>query len=387
MSTRFADDPRRRAWAYISRFTMGPEPLVNQLVLHLGPVEAAEAIRGGSVPDALAGRVEARGSVDESERDLDLLQSLGGRLITPDDDEWPTARFVDLDHDWDRPPADGAEPVREPTAAPIALWARGSGVLTELTERAVSVVGTRASSGYGQTVAATLASDLATEGYPVVSGAAYGIDAAAHRACVAMERPTVAVLACGIDKAYPAGHALLLCSILDHGLVVSEYPPGTTAARHRFLARNRLIAALGSGVVVVEAGWRSGARNTAGWAKHLGRPALAVPGAAGSATSRRCHRLIRDNDARLITNAAEIIEDVGPIGALAPEPEVRAASTDGLTAQQSAVYDALPARDIATPDALSVESGLPASVVRATLVELELEGLVRAGEGGYLRRK
>ncbi len=154
----------------------------------------------------------------------------------------------------------------------------------------------------------------------MVSGAAIGVDGAAHRGALAVDGPTVAVLACGVDRAYPGTHAALLGRIANSGLVVSEYPPGCVPARHRFLVRNRLIAGMAAGTVVVEAGLRSGAQRTAADALALGRLVMAVPGPVTSGLSAGCHRLIRGG-ALLVTRAEEVLEAVGRIGLdLADEP-------------------------------------------------------------------
>ena len=179
-------------------------------------------------------------------------------------------------------------------------------------QRAVAIVGSRAATAYGAHVATEIAASLSGQGWTVVSGAAYGIDAAAHHGALVAGGATVAVLACGVDHAYPRGHADLLASIAAHGAVISEYPPGQLPQRRRFLARNRLIAALTAGTVVVEAGLRSGALNAARHARELGRPVMAVPGPVTSSASGGCHQLIRDGQATCVTCAADVITDVSP---------------------------------------------------------------------------
>ncbi len=218
----------------------------------------------------------------------------------------------------------------------------------------------------------------------MVSGAAYGIDGAAHRGAVAASGPTVAVLACGIDLAYPAGHTALLDRITGQGAVVTEYPPGLRPARYRFLVRNRLIAALGGGTVVVEAGQRSGAKNTAAITRALGRVLMAVPGPVTSACSVGCHELLRAAEAVPVASVDEIIETVGRIGADLVRPETRPSSrTDELGPEAARVYEALDRKQGSSPDAAAVESGVPLSRVRALLPELELIGLVERRESGW----
>jgi DNA processing protein len=250
--------------------------------------------------------------------------------------------------------------------------------------RAVSVVGARAATGYGEHVAAELGYGLAGEGMTVVSGAAYGIDGAAHRGVLAADGRTVAVLGCGIDIGYPSGHASLLDRIARDGLVISEYPPGTVPAKHRFIVRNRLIAALSAGTVVVEAGARSGARNTAATAAALGKELMAVPGPITSAMSSGCHELIRSGTAIPVSSVAEVLESVGRVGeGIAPRPDTPPRPTDGLTDQALRVHEALARQGGRGADRISVDSGVPIDRVRALLPELELTGLAERSEDGW----
>jgi DNA processing protein len=250
----------------------------------------------------------------------------------------------------------------------------------------VALVGARAATGYGEHTAAELAYDLASADVTVVSGAAYGIDGAAHRGAINAGGATIAVLGCGVDQPYPAGHSGLLDQAAERGLVLSEYPPGTPPARHRFLIRNRLIAASSAGTVVVEAGRRSGARNTAATAQALGRIVMAVPGPVTSAMSVGCHEMLRTGDAYLVTGAADVLEAIGRIGADLAEP-VRAERrpTDQLDEQQLQVHDALDFRAALNPEQVAVESGVPLDRVRAVLPLLELCGLAERDDTGWRR--
>ncbi|WP_084706988.1 DNA-processing protein DprA, partial [Mycobacterium celatum] len=251
-------DPTLRAWAYLSRVAEPPCPELAALVDLVGPVEAAERVRRGQVDDTLARDTEARRGIDQAAEDLELLFRRGGRLITPEDDEWPLLAFTAF-----ASPAMATKPRGGP---PMALWVLGAERLDEITQRAAVLVGTRACTTYGEFVTADLATGLAERDVTVVSGGAYGIDGAAHRAALAADGITIAVLAGGIDIPYPAGHSALLHRIAGQGLLVTEYPPGVRPARYRFLTRNRLVAAFAGAAVVVEAGLRSGAANTAAWA-------------------------------------------------------------------------------------------------------------------------
>jgi DNA processing protein len=214
----------------------------------------------------------------------------------------------------------------------------------------------------------------------VISGGAYGIDGAAHRAALSVEGQTVAVLAGGIDILYPAGHSALLHRISSAGLLLTEYPPGVRPARHRFLTRNRLVAALGAATVVVEAGVRSGAANTAAWARALGRVVCAVPGPVTSASSTGCHILLR-NGAEVVTRAEEVVELVGRAGEFADEVPRPTGPLDGLTEAEKQVYEALPARGVRSADEIAVASGLPPTGVLGPLAMLEIAGLARREDG------
>lgn len=216
------------------------------------------------------------------------------RHITPADEEWPAQLGGDMCSE---------------------LWVRGSLVnLSEATAGSVAIVGSRSATSYGADVASSMANSLAgdrNDPRAIVSGAAFGIDQAAHRGALAAHGVTIAVLACGVDRVYPSAHRQLLDYIADTGAIVSAYPPGTGPTRTQFLARNRIIAALSAGVVVVEAAVRSGALSTARHALELGRPVMAVPGPVTSATSVGPHSLIRHDKAALVTSADDVRELLG----------------------------------------------------------------------------
>jgi len=362
------------AWAYLSRVLEAPSSELAELVMRVGPVEAADRIRRGAVGNDLARRTVARRDIDCAAEDLELLHRRGGRLLTADDDEWPGLAFA----------AFTGAPVRDKPQgrAPLALWVIGPLRLDDVAERAVAIVGTRACTAYGEYVAADLSAGLAEHDVAVVSGAAYGIDGAAHRAALAADGVTVAVLAGGVDVLYPAGHSALLHRVATHGLLVSEYPPGVRPARHRFLTRNRLVAALSGATVVVEAGIRSGAASTAAWARALGRVVCAVPGPITSAASTGCHILLQAG-AELVTRADEVREIMGRAGEFAGEQPRPADVLDALTDTERRVYEALPGRGARTPDEISVASGLPATEVLGPLAMLEIAGLIERHEGRW----
>ncbi|WP_439032643.1 DNA-processing protein DprA [Gordonia terrae] len=363
------------SWAYLARVAEPPCAAVIALVDAVGPVDAASAIRRRVVPagheqvlDATAGRCETDSAAD----DLVIADRVGARLVTRSDPEWPAWSLLALGQ------ADTAARGGEP----LALWVRGPARLDDLAAASVALIGSRAASAYGEHVTQKLASGLAGEGFAVMSGGAFGIDGAAHRAVVATGGLTAAVMACGIDRDYPASHSALLTEIARTGAVISEYPPGTTAAKHRFLTRNRLVAAMSAGTVVVEAGRRSGAANTAAWARKLGRPLGAVPGPVTSATSVGCHRMIADQQAVLVSDVASVVNLVHPGGG-GDVGRGRAKATDSLTPEQLRVHDAIPARGGVGIEEIAFAAGLDVGVVRSALARLDVYGHVRNVDGRW----
>ncbi|MGM1062794.1 DNA-processing protein DprA [Saccharothrix sp. Mg75] len=364
------------ARAYLSRVAEPPAHALHAFVAEVGPVAAAELVRRGDVPAAVDSQTSARRAEVRAERDLELVAAVGGRLLVPEDPEWPSWPFTALG----TAAANGLRCGGEP----LALWVRGRVDLAGAAERAVAVVGSRAATGYGQHVAEEFGFGLAEAGVTVVSGAAYGIDGAAHRGALTAGGTTVAVLACGVDVAYPAGHRALIERIAAEGLVVSEYPPAHTPARHRFLTRNRLIAALAEGTVVVEAGRRSGAKNTAASTTALGRVLMAVPGPITSVSSTGCHELLRSGEALPVSSVAEVVESTGRLGVDLVEAR---RNTEAGPPQGDAmrVFEALGLAFGHSPEAISVESGVELARVRALLPQLELARLAERGESGWKR--
>ncbi|HEY3880670.1 MAG TPA: DNA-processing protein DprA [Trebonia sp.] len=263
----------------------------------------------------------------------------GIRLVCPEDPEWP-GQLADLGDEQ-----------------PYALWLRGNADLRFSCLRAVAIVGSRAATAYGSYVAAEIAASVVARGLAVVSGGAFGVDAAAHRGALAADGVTVAVLACGVDTPYPAAHAELFDAIAAQGVVVSEWPPGRHVSRLRFLVRNRVIAALAPGTLVVEASQRSGAVNTARHARDLHRRLMAVPGPVTSDLSAGCHQVIRDWQATLVTSAAEVIEHLSPL--TAPDPGTPTwPDPDAASARPCQAPPVLP-RDLLDRDCATVLDAMP----------------------------
>ncbi|MBL0886466.1 DNA-processing protein DprA [Myceligenerans indicum] len=301
-------------------------------------------------------------------QDLEALDRMNGTLLVPGDPRWPGG-------------LDALGP-----AGPHALWVRGRTDLAGLARRSLSLVGSRASTGYGERVARDLASGLVTRGFTVVSGGAHGIDAEAHRAALAGGGTTLVLLASGVDRLYPAGNRRLMEAAMDDGAVVSEVPPGSTPFRQRFLARNRVIAALGSATVVVEAATRSGALSTANHATRILRPVGAVPGPVTSMASAGCHELLRSGAAVCVTDAGEAAELAGGLACdAAPLRRGEHRAGDGLDQVTKAVLDALPVRRAAPVESVARVAGIAVDETRAKLGRLLLGGLAEK-QGACWRR-
>ncbi len=378
-------DDERHARAVWSAAAEPGDRVAGALVRVLGPAGALgwvdRAARGAPDWEALpplAGQDRMRlagaavrwaGRIAAPEPMLDELARAGGALVVPGDDRWPEG-FDDL--------GDGA---------PFALWCRG-----ELPAGpAVAVVGSRASTHYGERVAWELAQGLVGRGVAVVSGGAYGIDAAAHRGALGGGGPTLVVLAGGVDRAYPVGNARLFEEALDAGGgIAAESPPGSLPTKSRFLQRNRLIAAIAGATVVVEAAWRSGALSTARHAADLLRPVGAVPGPVTSMASAGCHRLLREGAAVCVTDAAEVAELL-PGGSPAQDRAdgagggFDAPDLDPLTVR---VHDALSLRTGADVETVARRAGVEVNRARAALGILQMAGLaVRRSDGWRAVRK
>jgi DNA processing protein len=373
-------DDERLARATLCAIAEPGNALLGRVVARLGPFGALEVVRTGRAPDGLVTAERARErlaehvaswrirlSAADPEADLAVCGQFGGRLVCPGEAEWPT-QLNDLGD-----------------TRPHALWLRGPGDLRFGCLRSVAVVGARAASSYGTRVATDMAAELAERGWTVVSGGAMGVDAAAHRGALAVGGDTAAVFANGIDHLYPACNDGLFAEMSKRALLVSESPPGTEPNRLRFLVRNRVIAALTRGTIVVEAAARSGALNTAAHARKLGRVVMTVPGPVTSLTSVGCHKLIRDTPpARCVTNAAEIIEEVGHIGVdLAAERRGPVLPIDHLDPTTRAVLEAIPARGGAGPAQIAVKAGTSLNTARSRLGILAAAGFIERSDQGW----
>lgn len=359
---------------FLARVIEPGDEVAGRWVREWGVREVARRLRGGGealpgVSDKRRAGLVARAGRAEPRADLAVAREAGVRFVSPGDGEWP-GQLDDLGD-----------------ARPLGLWVRGRASLRMWALRSVAVVGARACTEYGAHMAATLAAGLAERGWVVVSGGAYGVDGAAHRGALGAGGATVAVLACGVDRAYPRGHAQLINRIGEQGLVVGELPPGDHPTPSRFVLRNRVIAALTRGTVVVEAAHRSGSLVTARAAQRLGRHTMGVPGPATSGLSAGVHELLR-GDATLVTDAAEVVELVGDMGELAPDRRGPVLPRDLLDAPARRVLAALPGSRTATADEIARGAQTTEDDAIARLYELRSLGYVeRHGDGWKLTRQ
>ncbi len=366
----------RLARAALSRLWEPGDLRLSRLVARHGASTVYELLReerdvGGALTD-----VAARLRGVDPQHELEAAEAHGIRFVCPGDQEWPGS-LDDLDR---------AEPLQGRGGTPVGLWVKGFRRLDEASASAAAVVGSRSATTYGAAVASDVSAHLADHGTTVVSGAAFGIDQAAHRGALAAKGVTVAVLACGVDRAYPSAHRALLDYIADTGLVVSEAPPGCAPTRVRFLARNRLIAALGRGTVVVEAAVRSGALNTASWTSRLNRVLMGVPGPVTSAPSEGVHDLIRSRGAALVTCGDDVLELVSPSGSFVSElPRAPAIPEDSLDDSERQVLDGVPVVRPAMPDSIARVAGVSEAKARAAMGRLRDLGLVEETTEGWRR--
>jgi DNA processing protein len=359
----------RIATATLLRIAEPGVPSLTAYVREHGVLQTLDAVRagapiGGIDMDGLRHRLAGA----SGERDLERAASVGARLVCPGEAEWPVPledlSWVDRDC--------------------FGLWVRGPLSLPVACERAVAIVGTRVATDYGAHVTTDFAGGLAERGWTVVSGLAYGIDGVAHRAALAVGGTTVAVLACGVDVPYPSGHRSLYDRIAAEGAVVSEHPPGAAPQRPRFLVRNRIIAALSSGTVVVEAALRSGARSTATHAGLINRHLMVVPGPITSATSAGCHQLLRERpEAVVVTRVEEIIEQCGHLGELAAPVTGPSTVRDALGPAVARVFEGVPVRRPTSAAAIAATAGVGVEVATAALAALGSAGLVEQADGRW----
>ena len=367
-------EDERTARAALSRLSEPGDLRLATLVRELGAVRVYELLRDEQDVAGVYTDVAARLRGLDAARELRDAARAGIRFICPGDDEWHPG-LDDLDR---------CEALHGRGGAPLGLWARGPLELAAACRRAAAVVGSRSATTYGTGVATDLAAHLAGQGTTVVSGAAFGIDVAAHRGALGMRGPTVAVLACGVDRAYPSAHKNLLDYIAETGLVVSELPPGCAPTRLRFLSRNRVIAALGQATVVVEAAVRSGALNTASWSSRLHRVLTGVPGPVTSAPSAGVHELLRRGEAQLVTRGEEVLELLAPAGGAMTVPGREPETVrDRLSDREQQVLEAVPVHAPAPLASVARTAGVGEAEAQRLLGALDRLGLVSATTDGW----
>jgi DNA processing protein len=352
----------------LARIALGfvePNARLAQAIHDVGAQEVVHSLRRGLGDPRDVARSSARWRGLDASGLLDRVRNGGGDFLIPGELRWPSS-LDDL-------PAH---------SRPFGLWVRGAVEPRLALLKSVAMVGSRASTPYGERIALSWSGDLADRGWSVVSGGAFGIDAAAHRGALAVEGVTVAVLACGIDVSYPRAHDSLFASILDSGLLISEVPPGEPPARFRFLERNRLIAALTRGTVVVEASLRSGALSTAARARAMGRLVMGVPGPVTSAASAGVHESLR-NGANIVTSVEDVLELIGPLDASRESRHGAADPRDDLDRVTREVLDSFPARQARSLQHVVTLTGCDPVRALGALGRLEAIGLLMRSDGQW----
>lgn len=291
----------RSARKLLTMLASPSDPTTGNLVSRHGAIDTValldsdDLIAGVAHVESAVWRERLRAAASPERAAARLSETDGFRFITPGDDEWPT-RLNDLG-----------------TRAPFGLWARGRvELLKDQSAPSVTVSGARAATHYGESVTNELCSGLSKQGAMIIASAAYGIDGAAHRAALTYGADTIAVLASGVDRPYPMGHASLFERLADQGVLVSEVPPCVSPTRQRFLNRSRLLAALSDAMAIVEAGARSGTLHTVTEAEALGRAIGAVPGPITSAASFGTNLLLQEQRAQLVTSGSDVVRLIEP---------------------------------------------------------------------------
>ncbi|MGD7733637.1 DNA-processing protein DprA [Propionibacteriaceae bacterium G57] len=361
-------DDDRLARAHLSGVVEPASLDLARLVADHGATHVWGALQRGDAGKSrwsrLAGGFDLRASLALCPRD-DL------RYVVPTDEDWPAGlqALAHVEHEG-------------LGGAPLGLWVLGPQRPDEVLAGSVAVVGSRAATHYGQQVAAALGAELSAAGRTVVSGGAYGIDAAAHTGALVGPGTTAAILAHGLDQWYPRGNHQLLEQVSRLGIACSEVAPGGTPTKVGFLGRNRLLAAVSTGTVLVEAAQRSGALNTVAWAHKLLRQVMAVPGPVTSALSLGPHRQVRDGLAVLVTGAADVLDQVGSLQPELVPPAAAPRLLDLLDPTELAVREALPGRGSRSVDDLAARTGFAVPEVLGSLTSLEAGGLARRRPDG-----
>ena len=380
------------SWAYLNRVVEGPNRhLLALLDAGRDADEIAHGIRTrASWLGGLGPSTESRYTWDQPAEDLAAAEREGYALLTPESPEWPrdeiAASFEAVRAKEARRERDeNGDVIKLPpdAYAPHALWVRGNTNLAQLFASSVGIVGTRAASAYGHHATTDLCKGLARHQHTIVSGGALGIDTVAHSTALDEGGATVVVAACGAGQVYPRRNEQLFARIANEGgAIVTEYPPGVTPDRHRFLTRNRLVAALTQGTIVVEAAFRSGALNTLKWVEVFNRVGMAVPGPILGPGSLGTNLAIRDERAAMVLSADDAHEKLSPIGTTDVdgqyEIDYAANAVQQLSRNELRVYDSLPLADTGGLEAAEVAQacGFTIGLTVHLLMDLNNKGLV-----------
>ena len=372
------------SWAYLSRVVEGPSHHI-QALLRVGKSadEIAEGVRTRATwIGGLLSQTENRFTWDRPAEDLEFAADLGYTLLTPESPQWP-AEAIQCSFGRQQTGAAGKTSHQPDGIAPHVLWVAGNTNLAGLFAQSVGVVGTRHATKYGHMASKDLVAGLGGHNYTVVSGGALGIDTVAHTTAMDVNTPTVVVAACGPGEHYPRSNkALFERVVATGGALMTEYPPAVTPDRHRFLTRNRLVAALTLGTVLVEAPFRSGALNTLKWVNAFNRTAMAVPGPVTDAQSLGANLAIQNNEAEMVLNAGQIHEQLSAVGEYSAEEQMEMQYPPSVTQQLSRnelrIYDALPpaGRTGREAEAVAADAGLSIALTVHILMDLSKRGLV-----------
>ena len=372
------------SWAYLSRVVEGPSHHI-QALLRVGKSadEIAEGVRTRATwIGGLLSQTENRFTWDRPAEDLEFAADLGYTLLTPESPQWP-AEAIQRSFGRQQTGAAGKTSHQPDGIAPHALWVAGNTNLAGLFAQSVGVVGTRHATKYGHMASKDLVAGLGGHNYTVVSGGALGIDTVAHTTAMDVNTPTVVVAACGPGEHYPRSNkALFERVVATGGALMTEYPPAVTPDRHRFLTRNRLVAALTLGTVLVEAPFRSGALNTLKWVNAFNRTAMAVPGPVTDAQSLGANLAIQNDEAEMVLNAGQIHEQLSAVGEYSAEEQMEMQYPPSVTQQLSRnelrIYDALPpaGRTGREAEAVAADAGLSIALTVHILMDLSKRGLV-----------
>ncbi len=365
MKTSWWQDDERLATIALACIAEPLDPWVGKMFVGTGASNTIDLIRSDTSRVSHRQGLQARLHVLDLEAELAEVEKRNMRVVTRGDAEWPT-QLEDLGE-----------------RVPRALWVDGSANVRLAAATSVAIVGARACTRYGAEAGYELASRLTTAGVRVMSGGAFGIDAAAHRGALGAGGITVCVLACGVDVAYPRAHDAMLLQISHQGALVSESPLGSGVRRQRFLSRNRIIAALTRATIVVEAAARSGSLSTAHEAEAINRVVGALPGPVTSEMSRGTHQLIRDRRAVLVTSAQDVSELISTVLTSAPTGVQGDLWFEGLGDSERAVLDALPHRVPMSLDELVLATALSPRQILEALGSLELLGRVHTEASGW----